>query len=393
MRILIVTHAVVRNDGQGRVNYEIVRVALDAGHTVTLLATRIAPDLASHPRLRFVAVEPSRLPSRLLQYQAFAVRTAAWIRAHRAEFDIVHVNGFITWARSDVNTVHFVHGGWYRSGFYPFRMTGGPYDVYQVLYTRLNQLLEKWAFSRARTVVSVSAKVRDEVRACGVDAARLHVIHNGVDTAEFAPGPSERARFGLPGARFVLLFAGDLRVARKNLDTVLRALALLPDLHLAVAGILRDSPYPALASRLGVGDRVHFIGFVSDMPALMRSVDAFVFPSRYEAMSLAMLEALAAALPVVTAKTAGGAEVIEPSCGVVLDDPQDADGLARAIARIAADREHAAQMGRAARALATTLGWGTMAQRYLSLYESLCVRREDARAPVGAVEATTAVDP
>lgn len=388
LRVLIVTHVVRENDGQGRVNYEIVRAALAAGHHVTVLGSELASALQGHERLRFVEIRESRLPTNLLKYQMFALRSGAWIRAHRKDFDIVQVNGFISWARADVNAVHFVHDGWYRCGFYPFRVTGGAYAAYQVLYARVNAWCERWAFRHSRVIVPVSRKVGDEVRAHGIDADALHVIHNGVDAAQFAPGASERARFGLPAQPFMLLFAGDLRVSRKNLDAVLRALANTPaNVHLAVAGILRNSPYPALARELGVAGRVHFLDLVIDMPALMRSVDAFVFPSRYEAMSLVMLEALAAALPVVTVSTAGGAEVIDSRCGVVLDNPEDIEGLAQAITRLAADPAYARAMGEAARELAKTLTWQAMAARYLSLYETLAMRSDAACADAG----TTAV--
>lgn len=376
LRILIVTHVVTKNDGQGRVNYEIARAALAAGHEVTLLASQAAPELAGHPRVCFEPLGVSRLPTRLLKYQVFAWRSGAWIRAHRQAFDVIHVNGFIAWARADVNSVHFVHDGWYRCGFYPFRLLGGPYHAYQVIYTRLNAWCERWALRRAEIVVPVSEKVGAEVRALGIDAARLQVIHNGVDIGEFSPGEPQRERFGLPQAPFMLLFAGDLRVSRKNLDTVLHALARTPEhVHLVVAGILRNSPYPALAASLGLAQRVHFTDLVKDMPALMRSVDAFVFPSRYEAMSLVLLEALAAALPVVTVRTAGGAEVIGADCGIVLEQPDDAAVLADAIMRLAADPGRARQMGQAARELAGQFGWQTMASRYLSLYERLAASR------------------
>ena len=383
LRVLIVTHVVRDNDGQGRVNYEIARALLAAGHHVTIVSSMVAPELLAHPSVRHVPIRESRLPSRLLQYQMFAIKSGAWIRAHRREFDIVHVNGFITWTRADVNAVHFVHDGWYRCGFYPFRLASGWYGAYQVIYTRLNAWCERWAFRRARVVVPVSYKVGEEVRALGIEAASLRVIHNGVDARQFSPGASERDRFGLPGEPFMLLFAGDLRVSRKNLDAVLRALVSTPaHVHLAVAGILRNSPYPAIARELGVADRVHFLDLVKDMPALMRSVDAFVFPSRYEAMSLVMLEALAAGLPVITVATAGGSEVIDGRCGVVLESPEDVEGLARAIERVAHDREYAREMGRAARELARTLTWQAMAERYLALYEEIARSGEAKRAQV-----------
>jgi len=372
MRILIVTHVVRKNDGQGRVNYEIVLAALAAGHSVTLLAAQAAPELVEHPRVRWVRVARSRLPTRLVQYQMFALRCGAWIRAHRNEFDVVHVNGFIAWARADVNAVHFVHDGWYRCGFYPFRFLRSFYHAYQVLYTRLNIACEKWSFRHSDVIVPVSQKVAREVQALGVGAARVQVIHNGVDTDEFGPGGAERARFGLPQAPFMLLFAGDLRMSRKNLDTVLHALVRTsPDVHLAVAGILHNSPYPALVETLGLAKRVHFTDMVMDMPALMRSVDAFVFPSRYEPMGLVLLEALSVGLPVITVRTAGGAEVITHDSGIVLDDPDDAVALAAAIMQVAGDRDYARSLGQRAREVARDLSWQAMAERYLTVYEQV----------------------
>ena len=389
MRILIVTHVVRKNDGQGRVNYEIVLAALAAGHSVTLLATGAAPELVQHPRVRFVQIAESRLPTKLAQYQMFAWRCGAWIRAHRQDFDVIHVNGFIAWARADVNAAHFVHDGWYRCGFYPFRLWRSFYDAYQVIYTLLNIGCETWAFRHAEVVVPVSHAVAAEVRALGIGRARLQVIYNGVDVDEFAPGPSERARFGLPTAPFMLLFAGDLRMSRKNLDTVLRALVHTPaNVHLAVAGILHNSPYPALVASLGLTERVHFTDMVMDMPALMRSVDSFVFPSRYEPMGLVLLEALAAGLPVITVRTAGGAEVITPRSGIVLDDPDDAAALAEAIERLASDREYARRLGQTAREVARTLSWQTMAERYLALYEQVHARRTSQSLPARCATAS-----
>jgi glycosyltransferase involved in cell wall biosynthesis len=372
VRICIVTHVVVNNDGQGRVNYEIVKKALAAGDQVTLLASNIAPDLQGHPNVTWVRIDYRHLPSNLLSHQCFAAASTLWLSRHRRKFDIVHVNGFITWARSDVNTAHFVHSGFMKCGYYPFKLFGGLRGFYQVVYTRLNMLCERRAFRRSRVVVPVSYKIAAEIEPLGVPRSRMKVIHNGVDTAEFAPGLPQRARFRLPEDRFVMLFAGDLRISRKNLDTVLAALPdTPPHVHLAVAGILKGSPYPAIVKSMGLEDRVHFLDMVRDMPNLMRSVDAFVFPSRYEAMSLVLLEALSAGLPVVTAKTSGGAEVITPECGVVLDDPDDAGGLAAAVHRIASDAGHAREMGAAARRLASSLSWDAMGERYMTLYRSL----------------------
>jgi glycosyltransferase involved in cell wall biosynthesis len=305
----------------------------------------------------------------------FALRAALWIRAHRHAFDVAQVNGFIAWTDADVNAIHFVHDAWYKSGYYPFHLTGGLHAAYQLLFTRLNAWCERWAFSHARVLVPVSEKLSSELVSLGMSRDKIRVIHNGVDNVEFSPDlsqTSQRERFKLPEDRFMVLFAGDLRNARKNLDTVLRALVKCPsNILLPVAGSVANSPYPAMAAALGVADRVHFVGMIRDMPTLMRCVDASVFPSRYEGMSVVLLEALACALPVIIAHTTGGTEVVTEECGIVLDDPDNESSMAEAISLIASDPLRTREMGQAAQALAATLSWQTMAARYLALFEDI----------------------
>ncbi|QQK06488.1 MULTISPECIES: glycosyltransferase family 4 protein [Burkholderia] len=373
MRIAIVTHVVRHNDGQGRVNYEIARAALAENYEVTLVASHVAPALLADPRVRWVPVKAGRFwPSNLVKQQVFALKSALWLRAHRGEYDVLHVNGFISWIRADVNTAHFVHGGWFKSPYYPFGLTKGVWSAYQYVYTRVNTALERWAYRRSRAITAVSQKVADEIAGLGIDSRKIGVIHNGVDGSAFAGAQADRAAFELPEDAFLLLFVGDLRTPRKNLGTVLKALTRLPaHVHLAVAGYLPGSPYPEEARALGIASRVHFLGLVKNMPTLMRSVDAYVFPSRYEAMSLSLLEAMAAGLPVVTARTAGGAEIITRDCGIVLEDPDDPDALARAIGSLAASRDTCRAMGDAARELMTRFGWAHMGAQYVALYRRI----------------------
>jgi glycosyltransferase involved in cell wall biosynthesis len=382
LRVAIVTHVVRHNDGQGRVNHEIARAALAENIAVTLVASHVAPELLAHPLVRWVPVKIGRFwPTNLVRQQVFAIRSALWLRRHRDEYDVLHVNGFITWAKADVNTAHFVHSGWLASRYYPFGFAKGLWSAYQAVYTRINAYLERWAYRRSRVIAAVSQKVAAEIRATGLTPEnRLDVIYNGVDTQGFAAAHGDRAKFNLPADAFLLLFVGDLRTPRKNLGTVLRALTHLPPyVHIAVAGYLPGSPYPDQARALGVAERVHFLGLVKEMPVLMHSVDAFVFPSRYEAMSLSLLEAMAAGLPVVTARTAGGAEIITPDCGIVLDDPDDPQALAEAVGRLAAHDDTRRAMGAAAHALANGFGWARMAAQYIALYRQIADRREGRR--------------
>src|SRR5690606_25250574 len=111
--------------------------------------------------------------------------------------------------------------------------------------------------------------------------------------------------FGLPDAVPLALFVGDIQSSIKNLDAGLAALVQVPGLHLAVAGRIGTSPYPAMAEGLGVQDRVHFLDFRSDIADLMRAADFFVLVSRRDSCPLVLIEAVSSGLPVVTARTVG----------------------------------------------------------------------------------------
>lgn len=375
MKIALVTHKFCKGDGQGRVNFEIAREALRQGHSLTLIATEVAAEFQGHPAVTWVPVPVRHWPTALLKGQVFAAKSARWLIAHRQDVDVVQVNGFITWAASDVNAVHFVHSAWGKSSVHTGRLRPGPYGLYQKLYTALNARLEGRAFRQTKTVVAVSERVKQELIAIGVPGQHIQVIINGVDLDEFAPGSASPTGLELLDGATLALFVGDIRTPRKNLDTTLRALVSVPDLHLIVAGATAGSPYPALCASLGLDDRVHFLGFRRDIASLMRVMDLFVFPSRYEACSLVLLEALASGLPVITAATAGGAEVITLESGIVLPDPNDVAALAAAMRTLMQSRKRRRDMSLAARAVAEQHSWSSMANAYLEICRQTQERR------------------
>jgi len=376
MRFGIITARIGTNDGQGRVNREIAAEALRQGHEVVLFSEQVDQYVAAQEGVSAVLVPPPAwLPSRLLRDQVFALRSYACVRSENNRCHALLANGFVSWAGCDVNAVHFVHRSWAKSKWHPWRLRKDARSLYAMTYSRVNTALERIAFRHARRVVAVSNQVRQELLEMGLAPERVTAIANGVDCQEFRPGPGARERFGLPAGVVIGIFAGDLRSPRKNLETVLRAAAGVPDLHIAVAGRAEGTPYPALAQSLGIADRVHFLGFQRDMPALMRSVDLLVFPSRYEGFSLVFLEALASGLPVVTARSTGGAEIIAPDVGVVLDDCEDAAALAAALRQLVADEGRRASMSIRARAVAEAHSWQVTAARYLDLLCEAADRR------------------
>ncbi|MEO7715361.1 MAG: glycosyltransferase family 4 protein [Capsulimonas sp.] len=367
MKIGIVTQKVVRGDGQGRVNYEIARYALSQGEDVTLISGAVDQDLID-AGAKWVPVRPRISTPNLITAWEFALRANAALAPIAGSLDIIHGNGCSLDRPHHVNAAHFVHGAWLKSPAHISHGRKDLYGAYQWTYTSVNARWERVVFGKSQSVVAVSDGIRRELIGIGVPAERIKVIYNGVDLQEFHPGTEDRAALGLPQDTPLALFAGDIRSPRKNLDTVLKALVHAPGVHLAIGGKTDGSPYPQLAKDLGVDDRAHFLGFRRDVAKLMRAVDFFVFPSRYEACSLAILEAMASGLPVVTASTAGATDLITPDLGVVLEDPNDERALAAVIADLAADPIRRRAMAAASRASAENYGWDSMAQSYLDLY-------------------------
>lgn len=374
MKLGIVTHRVVKGDGQGRVNYEITREAIRRGYHVTLFSSLVDPELQQNQQITWIPVAVKGIPTALLRNLVFSWRSADLLQNYRSTLDITLVNGAITHASGDVNAVHFVHSAWLRSPAHTSQQRRDLYGLYQWLYTALNAKWEKQAFRQARIVVAVSDKVAQELMNAGVAPEKIQVIANGVDLQEFYPGTVDRHKLGLPENVPLALFVGDIRTPRKNLDTVLKALTQVPELHLAVVGTTEGSPYLQVANQLNLKPRVHFLGYRRDVPEIMRAANFFVFPSRYEACTLALLEAMASGLPVITATTTGTAVAISPEFGLVLSEPDDTPALVAALRQLSNNHELCNRMGQISRAMAEHYSWKTTAEAYINLFETLSLK-------------------
>lgn len=184
----------------------------------------------------------------------------------------------------------------------------------------------------------------------------LEIIPSVVDLDRFRPGldaSAIRRDLGLEGKR-VLAFTGRL-VPHKGVDVILRALAGLTNdvVLLAIGTGPRFADLRRLAYRLGVTHRVRFLTNVSDadLPRYLCAADLFVFPSqnRLEGFGLAVAEAMAVGLPVITADMPGVREVIEPGKEGLLAEPLMAADLAARIREILGDDAMRSRMAAAAR--------------------------------------------
>jgi glycosyltransferase involved in cell wall biosynthesis len=205
-------------------------------------------------------------------------------------------------------------------------------------------------FSRALFVACISHFCRSQVLIWTPVEHwdRVHIVHCGVDPTEFLV----RQHQG-PGRR--LLFTGRL-AAVKGLPILLEALARLaaqhPQLELALAGDGPDrAALEAQAARLGVADRVRFLGYRSSeqVRALLQDTDVFVLPSFAEGVPVVLMEAMASGVPVVATRVAGVTELVEDGVSGFVVPPGDVGALVASIASLLADPALRARFGSSGR--------------------------------------------
>src|SRR5207248_2109278 len=187
-------------------------------------------------------------------------------------------------------------------------------------------------------IVVNSRMVRDHFQKFyGVTERKIRVITSAIDTNRFAVRDRPKLRAEWRGRRGIdphetagLFLAMNYRL--KGLEPLLFATRLMPDLSqfkLLVAGCSRTGRYERMACRLGIADRVLFLGPRRDVHNCYFAADFLVHPTFYDPCSLVVLEALACGLPVITSRFNGAAELLTPPReGFVIDNPHDHRQLA-----------------------------------------------------------------
>jgi glycosyltransferase involved in cell wall biosynthesis len=204
----------------------------------------------------------------------------------------------------------------------------------------------------------------------GWASERVHYLPNFVDAV--SAQPMARKFFDTPDEVPLFLAAGRFH-ANKAFDTLIRALASMPDAHLWLAGAgPLETDLKALATRLHIAQRVRFLGWRKDVPALLAAVDALVCPSRVEPLGNVILEAWAHGKPVVAAASSGPKSLIEHGKTGLLVGVDDAAALSLALRDVALDKTLAARLaagGRAAYEASYTEA--AVVRRYLDFFSKV----------------------
>lgn len=346
-----------------------------------VLATSRRPDLPALADDDGLAVERVRLePESRASVARASLRMGATLWRLRHEIAVVHLVGY---SRKAVLLTALAHGLSLRV---VLRLTSAGADDPVAL--RARGRAAAWVARVADAVVAPSPALHELALRAGLQPARVRRIDNGVDLERFRPaGPAERANaraaLGLPAA-------GPLAVCVGHFAADKGQLALLEAWARGVgrAGVLAfvgaeastnpevDATYAVAvrgaAQRLGIADRVAFLGHREDVAECYRAADLFAFASRREGQPNALLEAMASGLPGAVVRLPGITDdLLADGHSGLLAEPGDGDGLARALARLTHDQELRSRLGAAARAAAGERSSAKNAAAHLALWHEL----------------------
>lgn len=318
--------------GMDRANLELAKF-LAAEAPVHLVTHRAAEELVSEPNITVHRV-PRPFGKHLLGQPLLALAGRRWAARLTGDGSRVVVNGGnCRWP--DANWIHCVHAAYSPHAAGGFSRRAKAHSVH-----RLNRRTERRAIRIARVVICNSRRTaRDAVELLGVKPDLAKVVYLGVDP-ERLPAVSApecraiRARLGWADRPWVG-FVGQLGNRVKGFDTLYAAWRDLChdpawDANLAVIGEGPDRPtWEARATSDGLDERIRFLGFRADVPAVLAGCDALAAPSRYDAYGMAVHEALCRGLPAIVSAAAGVSERYPPEFAeLILDDPENPGELA-----------------------------------------------------------------
>jgi glycosyltransferase involved in cell wall biosynthesis len=230
---------------------------------------------------------------------------------------------------------------------------------------------------RCAAIVAVSKTGADEATVrLKLDASRVHVVPEGVDTV-FTAAPSSqdeasRLRLGVPDGAYVL-WVGSLRHRdpRKALDVLLEALTQVGETTLVMAGTPGDESRRVAAAAAELGLRLVHPGFVTDaeLAALYRGAAVAAVPSLHEGFGLPVLEAMASGAPVVASRAGNLPDLADGAA--VLVPPGDATALATAIGGLLHNPEERARLAAAGPAVASAYSWSRAAEMMAAVYREV----------------------
>ena len=241
------------------------------------------------------------------------------------------------------------------------------------LKLRCYELLDRAIFPGMDAVVPLSEDLYQPLTRIPWLKRKLHLIRNGVDISEIdaVSEISQEINDWKEQGFFVVGYVGQL-IARKNLETLFKAMARLPQIKWKLALIGEGKQRRALeqlAAELKINNNVHFLGFQKDRISLLKGFDVFVLPSLLEGIPRCLMEAMAAKVPVIASDIPGCRDLVVPEESGLLFSPMDCQLLTECLLKLRSSAELGQSMVENARNLIERrFSAGRMAAEYTALY-------------------------
>ncbi|MDP8235638.1 MAG: glycosyltransferase [Candidatus Erginobacter occultus] len=385
MRILHVTpyyYPALRYGGPVRSVHGLCRSLAELGHDIRVYTTDLdGPARIGHPPGVPIDVEGVAVryfPARYCRRLFFSPEMGRELSRRIDLYDLVHIHTFFSWPTHIAASIAARHG-------VPYILTPRGMLVKDLVRRKSRLVKSAWIRITGRRVVEGAARIhattdieKEEIRRFNFKLPEVFVIPVGVDPADKFPGsggPVSPTIEALVRKIPLLLFLGRINW-KKGLDRLIPALRYLEGVHLAVAGNDEDNyriKLDRLASRNGVSGRLTFTGAVygEEKRRLFGAADVFVLPSYSENFGIAVLEAMAAGLPVVVTPEVGlSREVEESGAGLVLNG--DPGVLGPGIKDLLADPVRLKEMGERGRELAARrYAWSGIAREMEKVYQQV----------------------
>lgn len=365
------------------------RYAFDLSLQLAKLGVEIVVVTHGHPgqpeEEEITGVRIRRVKGLVLDHPHRAVSPLLFHRCHKyildGEFDVVH--GLDIYSTMALRAVRFAHRHRIPCVITCHTVMESPFLIFW-------QRFVGWAFRlrKADRLIAVSQASAHFSRSLGFPERRITVIPNGVDLSCFNGKVDAflmRRELGI-GDKPLVVTASRL-IKRKNPGLLVSAFAkvleVIPDAKLVIAGAGREEHNLCHQVRdLNITDSVLLIGGLAKerVAQLMAAADIFVLPSRLESFGLSLLEASAAAVPVVCSNAGGIPEVFQDGFNALLCPPGDDDAMARAMVNLIQDRKLAKTIGANAVETAKRFTCEMAAERTLRVYEEVLRENTPGRA-------------
>lgn len=341
-------------------------------HTICVLALTNKDEATSYK----IQLQSAKIQYFLLHNGSVRSSIVIWklykfLKEKITEFDIIHVHLFPTLYYVSICSVFFRQR----------RRVKWIFTEHSTQNKRAGNVflrpIEKWIYQNYDAVIAISAKVQDRLKKLLPNKDKIHLIRNGVNIERFKLAPlltSEEIneKFGVNAQPIILLMTARFKYP-KDQATLIKSLAFLPlNVHAFFVGDGDNNQMEAaisLAKSEGLLDRVHFLGFRSDVPLLMKAADINILSSNYEGMSGVALESMASGTPFLGSDVPGINDVVPDDR--FLFKVGEARQLSDRIKNILRSHELAEQMSVAGLNYVNQFAMEKMVNNYLNLYTEL----------------------